>query len=485
MSLTRPTLMLLGALFVACACDTVAQAAPIQPFDAAVQSAAGEDIYVRSGPGMEKHYPTMKLQNGDKVRVLRKDPGGWFMIDPPQGSYSWILSRYVQRNGNQGTVTENGVVVRVGAFKSAQRDVEQIRLNKGDTVEILGEQVLDSDKGKDAWLQIKPPRGEHRWIKGSHLVELNPDGTPKILAKAPDSKLKNIPESTGANPVEAPPAAIAGPTKPRGPAPVEGPAYVADADLNLSGNAPKIGHAPGRKPEMTDPFADLPEGAAIAPSLGQSQEQAIREDLKLLDHELAQILKQPASDWELGTQREDLESLKELAGKSPIVAQIDQRLAKLDEYQGRHDEALIMAKRARPSQSQGTQALGSAEPGGTAPRVTRETPPPGYPTTPTAPLPAVPAAPGSPGSRPAAQGGSRFSGAGIIHRLPNAPPGTPRYVIAAPDRRILCYLDPAPGINLDQYVGQAMGLTGPRGYDPRIRYDRMQVQTLTPIRLAP
>ncbi|MDB5339931.1 MAG: hypothetical protein JWN70_5550 [Planctomycetaceae bacterium] len=480
MSFTRPTLMILTGLFVGCAFGTFAQAAPIQPFDAAVQSAAGEEIYVRSGPGLEKHYPTMKLKNGDRVYVLRKDPGGWFMITPPQGSYSWILSRYVLRNGNQGTVKENGIVVRVGAFQSAQRDVEQVRLNQGDTVEILGEQILDSDKGKDQWLQIKPPRGEHRWIKGSHLVELNPDGTPKVLAKIADGKIKNIPESTGAHAVDGPQEKIASPTKPRGKAPSEGPAYIADKDLG-GGNAPKFG-PPGRKPETADPFADLPEGAAIAPSLGQNQDVAIREDLKILDQELAQILIQPATDWELGTQREDLESLKELAGKSPIVAQIDQRLAKLDEYQGRHDEALIMAKRARFNQSQATQPLDSAEPGATAPRVTRETQ--RFAPNPTAPMPAIPTAPNSPGSRPGLPTGSRFSGAGIIHRLPNAPPGTPQYVIAAPDRRILCYLDAAPGVNLEQYVGQAMGLTGPRGFDSRIRYDRMQVQSLTPVQLS-
>ncbi len=478
MSLTRLTLIVLGGLFAGCACGTFAHAAPIQPFDAAVQSTTGEDIYVRSGPGMEKHYPTLKMKNGDRVRVIRKDPGGWFMIDPPPGSYSWILATYVRRNGTQGTVTKNGVVVRVGAFQSAQRDVEQVRLNEGDTVEILGEQLLDSEKGKDLWLKIKPPKNEHRWIKGSYLVELNPDGTPKVVAKAQDSKLKSIPESTGAHAVESP--QIAGPTKPRGPAVAKGDAPAFAKDGELIGDAPKFGHAPGRKPEASDPFADLADGAAIAPSLGQSQEEAIREDLRLLDHELAQIVKQPAADWELGTQREDLESLKELAGKSPIVTEIDQRLAKLDQLQGRHDEALIMAKRSRMNQPQGVQPLERPGTENTMPRVSRETQ--RYTPSPNAPTPVVPTAPPTSASRPPA--GSKFNGAGIVHRLPNPPPGTPRYVIAAPDRRILCYLDPGPGVDLEQYVGKSMGLIGQRGYDPRIRYDRMLVYSLTPVQLA-
>ena len=115
MPCTRPTLIVLGSLLLGCGFGSVARAAPIQPFDAVVQSSGGDEIYVRSGPGQEKHYPTLKLSNGDQVHVLRKDPGGWYMIDPPPGSYSWILGRYVQKNGTQGTVTENGVLVRVGA----------------------------------------------------------------------------------------------------------------------------------------------------------------------------------------------------------------------------------------------------------------------------------------------------------------------------------------------------------------------------------
>ena len=482
MSLNRPTLKLFSLMVVGYALSSVAQAAPIQPFEAVVQSTTGEDVLVRSGPGMEKHYPTLKLSNGDKVRVLRKDPGGWFMIDPPPGSYSWILARYVQRNGGpQGIVTENSVIVRVGAFNSTQRDVEQIRLNKGDTVEILGEQVLDSDKGKDLWLKIKPPRNERRWIKGSYLVELNPDGTPKVLPKTADPKPPAAPDA-GAPRVPAAPA-IAGTTKPRGAA--KSPAIATDRPAD-GGEAPLYGHPPGRKVETNDPFADLTESSAVAPSLGsQTEEQAIREDLKLLDIELQRILQKPSVEWELGVQREDLESLRQLAGSSPLVTQIDERLKKLDGYEQIHEEALVQQQRTRPSRPQGTQTLNSQQPtGNPAPQVTQETQ--RFPPGPVAPAPGapVPSVPGAQGSASRSPVGTRFVGAGIVYRLPNPQPGMPAYVIAAPDRRILCYLDAAPGINLQQYVGQSMGLMGQRGYDPRLRADRMRVESLTPVRLA-
>ena len=66
-------------------------ATPIQPFEAIVQSAPGEEVYARSGPGKERFYPTTKLANGQKVTVRRKDPGGWFMIDPPEGSFTSVF----------------------------------------------------------------------------------------------------------------------------------------------------------------------------------------------------------------------------------------------------------------------------------------------------------------------------------------------------------------------------------------------------------
>jgi len=61
----------------------------------------GTNALVRSGPGTEQYYATLKLSPGDKVHVLRKDPGGWYMIDPPPGSYSWVNAVNVDPNGNQ------------------------------------------------------------------------------------------------------------------------------------------------------------------------------------------------------------------------------------------------------------------------------------------------------------------------------------------------------------------------------------------------
>lgn len=442
MSPFRHNIAILSFVVAACAPCVIAVAAPIQPFDAIVQPASGEEVFARSGPGQERHYATIKLPPGEKVHVLRKDPGGWYMIAPPPGSYSWIIARYVQRNGPQGTVTENGVVVRVGAANSSQRDVEQVRLNKGDLVEIIGEQALDSDKGRDLWLKIKPPRGEYRWVKGSHLVELNPDGTPKVISKSTSRK----PVDKAAEPGDT--LAVAVPTPPRGKA--QGPAVMRDPETQGE-DAPLYGHAPGRRPTGNDPFIEMNE----EPAAEQSEDVAIREDLRLLDHELREILRKPATQWNLHNQLEDLQALLEMSEDESLTVEIERRLEKVQNYQKIHEDAVYVAQRLRPASPAPGVPPGSTVhrlPGQDSPNVSRTS--------------------------------MRFEGAGIVHRLPNPPPGTPRYVIAAPDRRILCYLDSEPGIDLERYLGQSMGLNGPRAYDPRLRADRMRVQRATPVRLA-
>ena len=54
-----------------------------------------DDVYVRSGPG-QSYYPTDKLKPGQQVEVYRHDPGGWYAIKPPEGSFTWVSGRYLK-----------------------------------------------------------------------------------------------------------------------------------------------------------------------------------------------------------------------------------------------------------------------------------------------------------------------------------------------------------------------------------------------------
>ena len=126
------------------------------PYVAYVNSA---DVYVRSGPGRD-YYPTDKVQKGEKIEVYRHDPGGWLAIRPPRQSFSWVSSRHLDPVDDRLAVVNSGrVVARVGSTFSDVRDVIQVRLEKGEQVELFDSPATDSP-----WCKIAPPAGEFRWV---------------------------------------------------------------------------------------------------------------------------------------------------------------------------------------------------------------------------------------------------------------------------------------------------------------------------------
>src|SRR5688572_24147366 len=129
------------------------------PYKAIVKES---DTEVRSGPG-KNFYATDKLEVGAVVEVYRHDPGGWCAIRPPDSSFSWVRSRYVQLNETcpcVATVTGENVVARVGSSLTDARDVIQVHLEKDEAVEFV-----DGDEAKPgSWRKIAPPSGEFRWV---------------------------------------------------------------------------------------------------------------------------------------------------------------------------------------------------------------------------------------------------------------------------------------------------------------------------------
>ena len=130
-----------------------------------------EEVNVRSGPG-ENYYPVLKLARGEAVEVYRHDPGGWYAIRPPEGSCSWISGEFLAlREGNVAEVTGDRVVARVGSAFSDIRDVIQVRLDRGEQVEVLEARRFAGEGGgeQQTWYKIAPPAGEFRWVAGKYL----------------------------------------------------------------------------------------------------------------------------------------------------------------------------------------------------------------------------------------------------------------------------------------------------------------------------
>ena len=138
--------------------------------------ATTDNVYVRSGPG-DNYYPTDKLKTGDAVEVYRHDPGGWYAIRPVAGSFSWVSGRYLQLGKDHlATVTEDHVAARVGSRFSDIRNVIQVRLHRGELVEVLDAQHTGqaASTPSNAWYKIAPPAGEFRWVSSKYLDTNSP-----------------------------------------------------------------------------------------------------------------------------------------------------------------------------------------------------------------------------------------------------------------------------------------------------------------------
>ncbi|MHC4176085.1 MAG: SH3 domain-containing protein, partial [Planctomycetota bacterium] len=176
----------------------------IFPYRAFITS---DDVYVRSGPG-QSYYPTDKLKVGQVVEVYRHDPGGWYAIRPPEGSFSWVSGRFLQPGvDNLAVVGAEGVAARVGSRFSDIRDVIQVPLHKAEVVEVLEKKRSRSGSDGRIWYKIAPPSGEFRWVFGRYVDPKDPGNG---LGKAPDTDTDV--GHAAAGPIAAPTPATIGPT---------------------------------------------------------------------------------------------------------------------------------------------------------------------------------------------------------------------------------------------------------------------------------
>jgi len=118
----------------------------------------GERVNIRAGAG-QNYYPVTQLDAGTIVKVY-DDLYGWYKIDPPAGSFSYIKQEYVDADpsGKTGSVKGGKVRVRApspgGPLKSYRT---QDTLEDGATIEILGVE--------GEWYKIKPTPNAKLYVK--------------------------------------------------------------------------------------------------------------------------------------------------------------------------------------------------------------------------------------------------------------------------------------------------------------------------------
>ena len=399
-------------------CALIAQsalAAEKLPYTAYV---SGRNVYVRSGPGKD-YYPTDKLQKGQKVEVFRHEPGGWFAIRPPEGSYSWVPARDLSNAEDKlADAKSDRVAVRIGSNLHRSRDVISVRLRRGETVEILG---FDRS-GSKTWCKIAPPAGEFRWIHGKFVSRRDQevDGEPEQEPKAKEGKRKAEQQPTSAGrESDDDPDRIRLSSRTRGVERVASllrkakPAGNAAAPIETA--KPKDTGSPRREP--TD-SGDTAEGDTL------------QAKLDAIDADLSAIVAADLKAWDLRDVTERTEAL--LAGARTSLERgraqlLRHKIARFADLKARRDRLNgILTETQRKN-----LRLGDDRP--LAPQPIDE----------------------------------RYDGIGVLVPVISRREGAPPFALT--DGRndgvkgILMFVSAAPGVNLRAHVGQVVGLNGIRG----------------------
>ena len=410
------------------------------PYQAIVEI---DGVYVRSGNGLN-YYPTDKLRKGDKVTVHRHDPGGWCMIAPPSGSFSWIKAAHVQRSGDSaGVLIANNVVVHVGSSLGADEFTTiQGNLSKGDAVQILGEKTFAFEDGPKLMYKISPVKREWRWIQRKAIV-------------AADT-IQSVPF----------PGEIAPRKRPGGPV-----AEKLELDPNAFSNPISTGNSvvgPGNSSSRTQPPGTTG---------GSNPESGFLERLDMIDVQFRTMIKQEPSTWnlkEIEQQYTQLDNEASLPSQSKTIAL---RLDAVARYEKTHREYLnflTISDEAKQRDAQLASVQRDAEQralNGNANDAGPQPPPVVASTadnvTPPVPQPNVP----------------KFAGAGMVVTMAQTFPGGPQYALVVPGGKVLAYLIPAPGVDMKRAVNQSMGIIGDRSFRKEWNADVIMVRGMQPVQL--
>ena len=453
------------------------------------------EAYARSGAG-EAFYPTQLLPKDAVVTVRRHDPGGWFMIDPPKGSFSWIPQKHVRElSARSGEVIESNVVVFVGSAFGDETHVWQRKLMAGDKVTILERRQVDTLSGPKEMLRIEPPAREYRWVPGSALI--------------PDDEQRRLAHDN--NP------------------------YAVPAELAQQESQPVVQDTRTEPRQSSRP--------KYSPSHRLAQLKQIRDEqrqLREIDQRFRTMILSPPSSWDLNQIESEYRRLQDNATYKPVAGQIDLRYpairryekkkAQLEEFnqltsETERRDAQLLAQQfgsgssgvATNSMIPGATVFGPDSPSDTAswPMTTGT-----FPSV-TVPTVAGPSVAGPSFAGPSATGPRSFNADGAIPQpaevnsaptstesfadfaagseVPNIPAnsryigagqitrGTGEYaskfLLTSPSGKILAQLDPDESVDLESHVGEAVGLHGSRYYDDQIKVDRIEVSGLESVRL--
>ena len=393
-----------------------------------------DEVYVRSGGG-ENFYATQRLIRDAVVTVRRHDPGGWYVIEPPDGSFSWVPAKYVERGADDsGVITENDIVAFVGSEFGDESNVWQRKLVRGEQVRVLGERELDTLAGRRRMYRIAPPVREWRWIPGAALVPHNPG-----LRQQHDLDPWQMPSTI--------------------------------------------------RRESAPLFSDP---ASPGPSPRLARLKAIRSEQRQLaeiDQRFREMICRTPSEWDLASLEAEYSALQQSATHRPVAGQIDLRYPAIDRYRKRRAAWDELDRLTSETERRDADLVASRYGSGgisEEPPIGQESP--NLQELPAAQGPLPGFSPFSPFTdstilnAPASSRGitpdGHYIGAGIVGRSASG-----EFILTSPAGRVLARLEETKNVDLDEFLGRQVGLYGKRWYRDDLRSDYIEVSGLEAVRI--
>ena len=414
-------------------------AAPVQtaeiarPYEARIVTPGAP---VLSGPG-ENYYPTDTLAQGDVVEVYRENAGGWLGIRPPEDSFSWVFARHVKRLDNGlAEVEKDDVPSRIGSRVSDQRNAVQIRLKKGEVVEIIGEQSIDGE----TWYKIAPPAGEFRWIQSRHFAQSDqsPRGEPSTAEPQPVEQslppIVTVAATTESAAPGATPVVQATESQPATQqewraAPVDAlPTTVVAPPLAVDSAESKTPTPASDTAAATTSQSSPANAPSPQPTAPLGDELARR--LTGVELQLSRIVAEPPATWQIDPLAREVEQLLAQAQTADERQAVQSTLAKIDRF-----AAIGRRYRGAPT---GTVAT---------------------------PLGQAPITPIADSQQPPSDS-LGYDAVGILRPVVSKRTGAPQFALLNERGQVVSFVTPSPDVNLQPYVGHRIGVTGSRGYIP-------------------
>jgi hypothetical protein len=461
---------------------------------------AVEEAFVRAGPGFG-YYPTQILRRGDVVEVFHEDPSGWLAIRPPEGSFSWVLAEDVSvGQDGLGEVLRDGTPSFIGSQLGSARHYAPVKLRRGEVIEILspdpGVRLFSSpaasgkssatEEPQSRWIKISPPAGEFRWIEKKAIrfiesselqgVRWNPEDSPP--EERPTSQWKALTQQLASPPI--PPGEVM---------PSSSPARAGEGFSTASNDGTNAKPDSGKVREWVA-RAQPAEGSAQAPP---GERSSYQEKLDQISLRLAQTLLKPLNQWEVESLAKECEEL--LAKPLPPPTREEARILAT-----RVNRALELKRRFEAQQQQtGTPRVG---PGLVQEFMASSPTFAGQPSDnvaessfgTSAQFATFPAGGGASlqpsGTASFAQlhpilvskpGGPRFDATGRLMRVLPAQWGVPRYALVDEAGNIQAFLTPAPGLNLEYYLGRLIGVHGTCSSFGEKQTLHVMVKSVTPL----